>query len=43
LFYFDCEFDSHQEHERDVIQRPEAMLWEHGVVGSNPTIPTLPL
>ena len=26
---------------RDVIQRSEALVWDQGVVGSNPTIPTI--
>lgn len=27
--------------QRDVIQRSEALVWDQGVVGSNPTIPTI--
>ena|GEM_PF-5047812 len=35
----ECGFKSHQEYCRDVIQRPEALVWDQGVAGSNPAVP----
>jgi hypothetical protein len=35
-------FKSSQEYQnRDVIQRTEALVWDQGVAGSNPVIPTI--
>lgn len=35
-------FESSQEYQnRDVIQRTEALVWDQGVAGSNPVIPTI--